>query len=109
MAKVKKSEITKSIPDPIRIAMLKTAIQLTGADRQAVYGDSKTNMDHFAGLINAQFKNKLNSGSAFEFSPEDAAIIMVLAKVSRISVGIYHPDNFIDAAAYVAIAGECGA
>lgn len=88
-------------PLPIRLAMLQTAAQLTGVDRQAVYGDSKTNMTHFAGLLNAYF--------GAEFSAEDAALIMVLAKISRMSVGVYHPDNFIDAAAYVAIAGECGA
>lgn len=85
----------------IRVEMLNTAAKLTAVDRERIYGDAKTNMEHFAGLINAQFGT--------EFTAENAALIMVLAKISRMNVGVYHPDNYIDAAAYVAIAGECGA
>lgn len=93
-----------SSPSPIRVQMLETAASLTSVDRQKVYGDAKTNMTHFAGLLTAYFAPK-----GVEFSPEDAAMIMVLAKNSRIAVGRYHPDNYIDSAAYTAIAGECGA
>lgn len=84
--------------------MLNTAANLTSVDRAKVYGDAKTNMTHFALMLTAYFSPK-----GVEFSAEDAAMIMVLAKNSRVAVGKYHPDNYIDAAAYVAIAGECGA
>lgn len=98
-------------PDPTRIFVLKQAAQLTGVDRQAIYGDSVTNMTHFAGLLQAYFSeqmhNQLHAGG-FSFTAQDAAVIMVLAKLSRTSVGKFHLDNFIDAAAYIAIAAECG-
>ena len=90
--------------NPLRIDILGIAAQLTGTDRQKVYGDAKTNMTHFAGMLTAYFAPK-----GVEFSAEDAAMIMVLAKNSRVAVGKYHLDNYVDAAAYVAIAGECGA
>lgn len=85
---------------PTRVQILRTAARLTGVDREAIYGNSKDNMAHFAGLLTAY--------TGFLFTAEDAAVIMTLAKISRISVGKYHQDNYIDGAAYLAIAGECG-
>jgi len=36
----------------------------------------------------------------------DAAMMMLAVKLSRMRHGAYNPDNYIDAAAYVAIAAE---
>jgi hypothetical protein len=38
---------------------------------------------------------------------EDVAWMMVLLKMARSGADGYHEDNYIDAAAYAAIAGEC--
>lgn len=95
---------------PPRVAMLNRAAQLTGVARQRVYGDAVANMTHFADMLTAYFNEAIHEDVAkggFEFSHEDAAMIMVLAKISRISVGKWHEDNFVDGAAYLAIAGEC--
>lgn len=37
----------------------------------------------------------------------NAAIVQVLTKITRIAVGTFHRDNYVDAAAYLAIAAEC--
>ena len=44
-------------------------------------------------------KRRLSAGEA-------AALSSVLGKLSRIFCGVYHEDNYIDGAAYLAIAGE---
>jgi hypothetical protein len=52
-----------------------------------------------ARLVNAHFDTHFNSG--------DMALIMVMAKLSRINASKAHEDNYIDGATYMAIAGEC--
>lgn len=106
-------------PIPHRIHLLETAARLTGVDRQKVYGDATTNMTHFAAMLTAYFENRFDldlrelskvpqPGDVKCFTAEDAAMIMVLAKLSRVAVGKnHHEDNYIDSAAYIAIASEC--
>lgn len=87
--------------------ILETAIALTCGDRNDAYGDPTINMSAFARMLNGY----LQSRRIIErpaITAEDAAIIMALAKISRLhSTALhYHPDNYIDAAAYLAMAGE---
>jgi hypothetical protein len=90
----------------LRLDILNTAAELTGGPRAATYGDPWSNMDAFARLVQAYFGAKYNAD--FEVSAEDAAWLMVLAKMARTTTGKgYHQDNYVDAAAYAAIAGEC--
>lgn len=42
-------------------------------------------------------------------SAHDAAMIQVLTKITRIAVGAFKDDNYVDAAAYLGIAYECEA
>ena len=84
--------------DPIRLTILNEASRLTGGDRNKTYGEPIDNMRHFAGLISAYL--------GVVVTPGQAAIIMALCKVSRIEASPLHRDNYIDAAAYMAIAGE---
>ncbi len=86
-----------------RIDILNEAARLTGGDRDKTYGNPVANYTHTAGLITAYFKDKI----VYQFTAEDAAMIMALVKMSRIAGGVFKPDNFIDGAAYIAIAGEC--
>lgn len=126
MKKSKKPRVTKIVLEdfgkstaehklcspPKRVQILTAGAALTTGDRQKVYGEAYDNMKHFAGLLSAYFADKIreegNEGmNRFLFSTEDAAMIMVLAKNSRIAVGkSYHEDNYVDGATYTAIAGE---
>jgi len=82
----------------IRGHILNKAKELTEGNRVDTYGDVNDSMEVFANLLSAQFGHTYNK--------TDAAIIMVLAKLSRIGFSYEHQDNYIDGAAYMAIAGE---
>lgn len=94
-----------TLPDnaPIRASILTDALGLTLGDRNTSYGDPYNNLLIFTRLINAAYGTNLEA--------EDGAIIMELAKLSRIlpNKHNYHEDNYTDGAAYMAIAGECHA
>ncbi len=99
--------MTKKPQVDARIRILTEGADLTSGDRNETYGNPVTNMQHFARLLTAYFSDLLHEG--YEFSGEDAAHIMTLAKLSRTAnrKADYHEDNYIDAAVYSAIAGEC--
>ena len=82
-----------------RTDILETAISLTNGARDNTYGDPFANHTKLAALITAFL--------GFQISPMQAAVILVLVKIARMSVSPLHNDNYVDAAAYVAIAGEC--
>lgn len=84
--------------------LLFQAAALTGGDRSAAYGDPHTNLTMMAGMVTAYLGGKY--GLVRCLDSEDMAWIMVLAKASR-TVASAKDDNYIDAAAYAAIAGEC--
>lgn len=95
--------------ESVRCQILSTALSLTSDDRAKTYGDSDTNMQAYAEL--RAWWNHWRNTLQLKSDPHDAAMEMVLAKLSRIAVGIFHKDNYIDAAAYLAIAvqAECSA
>lgn len=61
-------------------------------------------MDNIAILWMAYLQVK--TGQLVPIEAEDVAWMMSLLKTAR-SVNAYHEDNYVDAAAYAAIAGEC--
>jgi hypothetical protein len=65
----------------------------------------------FLGLVNAYINGKISAQGSdalrVALGAEDGAIIMALAKISRIAVNPSHMDSYIALAAYAAIAGEC--
>lgn len=85
--------------------MLATAASLTSSDRNETYGDCLENhrafgeliawWDRWAGLLQPKYRS------------HDAAMFQHLTKLTRIAVGRFHRDNYIDGAAYLAIAYEC--
>ena len=87
-----------------RADILAEAAKLTTGDRNAAYGHPHDNLTHMADMVNAYLTGK--QGCVLSLDAEDMAWIMVFAKVSR-TVATYKDDNYIDAAAYAAIAGEC--
>lgn len=94
-------------PTSTRGRLLATAQHLTDGPRSQLYGDCRVNMLAYGELMEWAEKWKKhclhNSATSVE---HDAAMTMVFAKISRIVVGMWHEDNYIDAAAYLAIAYE---
>lgn len=90
-------------------SLLEEAAKLVSEDRQASYGDPLKNHQGIANLWNAYLANealKHGRGEFMTLHPEDVAILMTLLKISRIQNGNHKDDNYIDGAAYLAIAGD---
>jgi hypothetical protein len=89
-----------------RAAILRVASELTTGDRAQTYGSPVDNMRCFADLVSAYLTTAV--GLSTPLTPEHGAMIMTLAKIARTaSPTLRHADNYIDGAAYFAIAGEC--
>lgn len=86
----------------IRGDILRQAADLTERERDGVYGDPLRNMT-CAAELKAVFRKFVGT----KYSPaHNEAIEDMLDKISRVATGQYHADNYIDAVAYIAIAGE---
>lgn len=95
-------------PETIRGQILDTAKSLTTGDRNKSYGPPIDNLTTYANLCTAYIFGKGgNENDLLALDAVDAAVLMVLAKVSRIAANRGHKDNYVDGAAYMAIAGEC--
>lgn len=90
--------------------ILRTAASLTEGDRAAAYGEPFENMLNFASLLGGYLEARF-SVHHDAVTAEDAAFIMVLAKMARTIDHKLppHADNYIDLAAYAAMAGEIAA
>jgi len=86
---------------PTRLHILARAAEVTGGERQDSYGPVRLNMQRIADLWTAYLACEVC------ITADDAAWMMVLLKMARSGADGYHEDNYIDAAAYAAIAGEC--
>ncbi len=96
-----------NLPTTRRGEILATARDLTEGDRNKAYGDPSVQLG-LAGSLKAVAHNAhIASGRRAISAAEWEAIDMVLSKVSRIVLGPEcRPDNYVDLAAYAAIAGE---
>jgi hypothetical protein len=92
---------------PTRVQTLETAISLTSGDRNKSYGPPINNLTDCAELWNAYINTKYKTADALKLNAEDVAWMMVLLKMTRSFQPGYHADNYTDATAYSAIAGEC--
>jgi hypothetical protein len=77
--------------------ILEQANKLTQTDRQRDYGTPRVNHDRIANLWSAYLEQKITG--------EQVAICLALVKISR-TMQSKKIDNYIDGAAYFAIAGE---
>jgi len=84
-----------------RLRILARAAEVTGGERQDSYGPVAQNLQRIADLWTAYLDREV------VITAEDAAWMMVLLKMARSGAHGYHEDNYVDAAAYAAIAGEC--
>jgi hypothetical protein len=105
--------VAASEPRSIREAMLNTAKALTCGDRNKSYGPPHDNLSDCAALWEAYLNTNLrcfrrdDDGWKVKLTSEDVAWMMVLTKMTRSFQDGFHFDNYVDAAAYSAIAGEC--
>lgn len=81
-----------------RTEILNEASRLIEGERDETYGTPLTNHKRIALLWQVVLGT--------EISPAEVAICMALVKVARLVETPNHQDSFIDAAAYMAIAGE---
>ncbi len=84
--------------------ILELAKQLVSNDREGTHGDAKKNHEQIAEFWNIYLDDKLKPMSAI--TSDDVATMMALLKVSRSQRGKKNVDDYVDAAAYMAIAGE---
>ena len=95
------------------VEILTTAAQLVGGDRAKTHGDKYLNHAKIARLWNAYIENKLGGSEdtpmfGADLDPTDVANMMILLKIARTqSGGTHNDDNYIDAAGYAGVAGEC--
>lgn len=88
------------------VEILNTAASLVGGDRAKTHGDKLINHTKIANLWNTYLVNK--SGVAINIDATDVAQMMILLKIARTqSGGTHNPDNYVDAAGYAGVAGEC--
>lgn len=92
---------------PKRQEILEKAIDLTTGDRNKTYGSPLHNLTCMAMMVEAYLRGLGWSHNGAPLDAVDMAVIMDLVKNSRIAMNKLHLDNYIDASAYSAIAGEC--
>lgn len=80
--------------------ILAEASCLISDSRQGTYGDFYDNHERIAGLWSEYLM--LDE----RLTPEQVAVCMALVKISRLANNSAHTDNYIDAIAYIAGAGE---
>lgn len=78
--------------------IIEKAADLITKDRQKDYGDIDDNYKKFAAFLNIFFED------LEKVKPSDAALIMVLLKISRMKANTYNEDTFADAIGYLGIA-----
>lgn len=98
-------------PQPVRAEILRESISLTAGSRNKSYGEPADNLRAQALLIDAylsevRLKRVERDGGNFRLTSHDVAVISALIKIGRIATGTVVRDNYVDAAAYMAIAGE---
>ena len=78
---------------------LEKANELVEGERNRDYGDKVINHGNIAKLWSAYLDVPITG--------HDVAICMTLLKIARAKFGDPKPDTYIDASAYMSIAGEC--
>ena len=84
--------------DSKHIDILKQAEKIISNDREKAYGNKLANHTNIAKLWSAY----LDIG----ISAKEVAMMMCLLKISRSTMGEFNVDDFVDGAAYMAIARE---
>ncbi len=101
-----------------RAEILDTAKSLITGDRQEQYGDAAQIykvvgkmwgdyiFEGFAKRYGPIYDSDSKQITGFVFSPQTVLTMLALMKIGREVSGNHKDDNFIDAAGYIALAGE---
>ena len=84
--------------------ILEKTLKLVSGSRHDTHGDKVLNHENIARLWTAYLVNKFKLNLVI--LPEDVASMMSLLKIARTQQGGFNLDDYIDASAYSAIAGE---
>ena len=84
--------------------ILLKAVELVNGGRQETHGDTKINHEQIAEFWNVFLDEKLKPCIAI--TADEVATMMALLKISRSQRGRANVDDYVDASAYMAIAGE---
>ena len=84
--------------------ILQRASELVSSKREETHGNAFKNHAQIADLWSVFLDDKLKPMK--EITPGDVAVMMCLLKISRSTMGDFNIDDFVDGAAYMAIAGE---
>ena len=84
--------------------ILMKAADLVSNSRQESHGDTFKNHEQIAEFWNTYLDDKLKPMASI--TPDEVAMMLGLLKVSRSQVGKHNIDDYVDGAAYMAIAGE---
>ena len=83
---------------PLRVEILREAIELTWGQRNMQYGEPSENFRRHAELLKPVYGR--------DITPLQAAESMIAAKMSRLMHDVEHRDSWVDRVAYTAIAAE---
>jgi hypothetical protein len=89
-----------------RDELLKEAGRLISTDRAEQYGEASVNMAVAEEMKRVFWRGWLTNKGEAASPAFTEAMNMVITKLSRIACGQAKDDNFVDAAGYLAIAGE---
>ena len=84
--------------------ILQKTLKLVSGSRHDTHGDKVLNHENIARLWTGYIQNKFKL--TLTILPEDVANLMALLKIARTQQGGFNLDDYIDASAYSAIAGE---
>jgi len=101
--------IPNSIKTTVRGSILKQAKNLTEGERDAVYGDCRRNLQNIANVWNGYVNNLVSTDWAWSgnlFTASDVSNMLALMKIARVQTNKDHADSYVDACAYIAMAGE---
>ena len=84
--------------------ILQKTEKLVNDSRAKTHGDKIKNHENIARLWSSYLQNKTQLNIIL--TPEDIAQLMTLLKIARTKLGKRTSDTYIDASAYMAIAGE---
>ncbi len=87
--------------------LLSQASELVSQTRAATHGDAHANHWNIARLWNAFLS--IRPEPAVPLSPRDVTMMMALLKIARTQLGDHNPDDYVDAAGYIALAQDVGA
>lgn len=94
-----------------RERILYMGAKLTSTDRNKMYGDPVINMQNIGDLwstyLLGKYGGKVVDPLHFALTGEDVAHMCALMKIARTYKNSKHMDNYVDAATYIAIAGQC--